>query len=98
MVGGDGQVRLNRNVVNGTEPILRLIGRHLGRHTSGVRGRPQVGWLVQLLKVIGSAGTGKTWLALEHARLLAAAGERAARAGVIPARRATAPAGQNDSR
>ena len=24
------------------------------------------------LKVIGSAGTGKTWLALEHARLLAA--------------------------
>lgn len=31
------------------------------------------------LKVIGSAGTGKTWLALEHARLLAAAaGERAA--------------------
>ena len=30
------------------------------------------------LKVIGSAGTGKTWLAPEHARLLAAAGERAA--------------------
>ncbi len=30
------------------------------------------------LKVIGSAGTGKTWLALEHARLLAAAGERVA--------------------
>ena len=30
------------------------------------------------LKVIASAGTGKTWLALEHARLLAAAGERAA--------------------
>jgi predicted ribonuclease YlaK len=26
-----------------------------------------------VLKVIGSAGTGKTWLALEHARLLAAA-------------------------
>ncbi len=30
------------------------------------------------LKVIGSAGTGKTWLALEHARLLAAGGERVA--------------------
>jgi hypothetical protein len=30
------------------------------------------------LKVIGSAGTGKTWLALEHARLLAASGERVA--------------------
>jgi Nuclease-related domain/PhoH-like protein len=30
------------------------------------------------LKVIGSAGTGKTWLALEHARLQAAAGERVA--------------------
>jgi Nuclease-related domain len=30
------------------------------------------------LKVIGSAGTGKTWLALEHARLLAAAGQRVA--------------------
>src|SRR5437899_1981819 len=28
------------------------------------------------LKVIGGAGTGKTWLALEHARLLAAGGER----------------------
>jgi hypothetical protein len=30
------------------------------------------------LKVIGGAGTGKTWLALEQARLLAAAGERVA--------------------
>ena len=30
------------------------------------------------LKVIGSAGTGKTWLALEHARLLSADGERVA--------------------
>jgi hypothetical protein len=30
------------------------------------------------LKVIGGAGTGKTWLALEHARHLAAAGERVA--------------------
>ena len=30
------------------------------------------------LKVIGSAGTGKTWLALEHARLLAAGGQRVA--------------------
>ena len=30
------------------------------------------------LKVIGSAGTGKTWLALEHTRLLAAGGERVA--------------------
>jgi hypothetical protein len=26
VVAGDGQVRLNRNVVNGTEPILKLIG------------------------------------------------------------------------
>jgi Nuclease-related domain/UvrD-like helicase C-terminal domain len=30
------------------------------------------------LKVIGGAGNGKTWLALEHARLLAASGERVA--------------------
>lgn len=26
VVAGDGKVRLNRNVVNGSEPILRLIG------------------------------------------------------------------------
>lgn len=26
MVAGDGKVRLNRNVVNGSEPMLRLIG------------------------------------------------------------------------
>ena len=30
------------------------------------------------LKVIGGAGTGKTWLALEQARHLAAGGERVA--------------------
>ena len=26
VVTGDGKVRLNRNVVNGSEPMLRLIG------------------------------------------------------------------------
>jgi hypothetical protein len=26
VVAGDGQVQLNRNVVNGSEPMLRLIG------------------------------------------------------------------------
>ena len=43
VVTGDGTVQLNRNTVNGTEPILRLIGDLPAWHASGVRGRLRVG-------------------------------------------------------
>jgi hypothetical protein len=36
-------------VVNGSEPMLRLIGAHAG----GVRSRLRVGWLVELLEDYG---------------------------------------------
>jgi hypothetical protein len=39
VVTGDGQVQVNRNVVNGVEPIRRAAGRHAG----GVRGRLRLG-------------------------------------------------------
>ena len=39
VVTGDGQVQLNRNVVNGREQILKLIGGHAG----GVRGCLRLG-------------------------------------------------------
>jgi hypothetical protein len=59
------------------------------------------------LKVIGGVGTGKTWLALEQARHLAARGERVAlvcylpRAGPVPAtddRRVATPAAAGPGR
>jgi hypothetical protein len=39
VVTGDGQVQLNKNVVNGRQPILKLIGGHAG----GVRGCLRLG-------------------------------------------------------
>jgi hypothetical protein len=39
VVAGDGQVQLNRNVVNGQEPMLRLTRRIAGGHAGGVPGR-----------------------------------------------------------
>src|SRR6266487_3230029 len=53
VVTGDGQVRLNRNVVNGTEPILKLIG-DLPAGTPVASGAAfGTGWLAGLLEDYG---------------------------------------------
>ena len=43
VVAGDGQVQLNRNVVNGSEPMLEADRRAAGRHAGGVRGGVRLG-------------------------------------------------------
>ncbi len=52
VVTGDGQVQLNKNVVNGTEPILRLIGDLAGTPVA-FEAAYGWGWLVQLLEDYG---------------------------------------------
>ena len=46
-VTGDGTVELNKNVVNGSEPMLRLLGDLPAGDAGGVRGRVRLG-LVRL--------------------------------------------------
>src|SRR5437763_11091638 len=53
VVTGDGQVRLNRNVVNGTEPILRLIGDLPAGTPAAFEAAFGTGWLVELLEDYG---------------------------------------------
>src|SRR5207248_6659374 len=53
VVTGDGQVRLNRNVVNGTEPILRLIGGLPAGTPVAFEAAFGWGWLVELLEDYG---------------------------------------------
>ena len=53
VVIGDGQVQLNRNVVNGTEPILRLIGDPQAGTPVAFEAAYGWGWLVQLLEDYG---------------------------------------------
>ena len=43
VVTEDGKVQLNKNVVNGTEPMLRLIGDLPAGDAGGVRGRVRLG-------------------------------------------------------
>ena len=43
VVTEDGTVQLNKNVVNGSEPMLRLIGDLPAGHAGGVRGRVRLG-------------------------------------------------------
>jgi transposase len=50
VVTGDGKVQVNRNVVNGVEPVLRLIGG-LPAGTPVASGAAYGwGWLVELLE------------------------------------------------
>jgi transposase len=53
VVTGDGQVRLNRNVVNGTEPILKLIGDLPAGTPVAFEAAFGTGWLVELLEDYG---------------------------------------------
>jgi transposase len=50
VVTGEGQVQLNRNVVNGTEPILRLIGGLPAGTPVAFEAAFGTGWLVELLE------------------------------------------------
>ena len=43
VVTEDGKVQLNKNVVNGSEPMLRLIGDLPAGHAGSVRGRVRLG-------------------------------------------------------
>ena len=53
VVTGDGQVQLNRNVVNGSEPMLRLIGGLPAGTPVAFEAAYGWGWLVQLLEDYG---------------------------------------------
>jgi hypothetical protein len=58
VITGDGKVRLNRNVVNGSEPMLRLVG-DLPAGTPVASGAAYGwGWLAGLLRTMGSS---RTW-------------------------------------
>src|SRR5229473_430093 len=53
VVAGDGQVQLNRNVVNGSEPMLRLIGGLPAGTPVAFEAAYGWGWLVELLEDYG---------------------------------------------
>src|SRR5438132_12095394 len=53
VVTGDGTVELNKNVVNGTEPLLRLIGDLAAGTPVAFEAAFGWGWLVQLLEDYG---------------------------------------------
>jgi transposase len=53
VVTGDGQVHLNKNVVNGSEPMLRLIGDLPSGTPVAFEAAFGWGWLVQLLEDYG---------------------------------------------
>ena len=53
VVTGDGQVQLNRNVVNGSEPMLRLIGGLPAGTPVAFEAAYGRGWLVELLEDYG---------------------------------------------
>ena len=53
VVTGDGQVRLNKNVVNGREPILKLIGELPAGTPVAFEAAYGWGWLVELLEDYG---------------------------------------------
>jgi len=58
VVGEDGKVQLNRNVVNGQEPILRLIGGLPAGSPVAFEAAYGWGWLVELLEGYGLT---RTW-------------------------------------
>src|SRR5215831_7731002 len=53
VVTGDGTVQLNRNVVNGSEPMLRLIGDLPAGTPVAFEAAYGWGWLVELLEDYG---------------------------------------------
>ena len=53
VVAGDGKVQLGRNVVNGSEPMLRLIGGLLAGTPVAFEAACGWGWLIELLEDYG---------------------------------------------
>src|SRR5437016_4485312 len=53
VVTGDGKVQLNRNVVNGSEPMLRLIGGLPAGTPVAFEAAYGWGWLIELLEDYG---------------------------------------------
>ena len=53
VVTGDGRVQLNKNTVNGTEPLLRLIGDLPAGPPVAFEAAFGWGWLVRLLEDYG---------------------------------------------
>ena len=53
MVAEDGKVQLNRNVVNGSEPMLRLIGDLPAGTPVAFEAAYGWGWLIELLEDYG---------------------------------------------
>jgi transposase len=53
VVTGDGKVQLNRNVVNGVEPVLKLIGDLPAGTPVAFEAAFGWGWLVELLADYG---------------------------------------------
>jgi Transposase len=53
VVAGDGKVQLNRNVVNGSEPMLRLIGDLPTGTPVAFESAFGWGWLIELLEDYG---------------------------------------------
>ena len=58
VVAGDGQVQLNRNVVNGSEPMLRLIGGLPAGTPVAFEAAYGWGWLVSCWRITGLT---RTW-------------------------------------
>ena len=54
VVTGDGKVQVNRNVVNGVEPVLKLIGGLPAGTPVAFEAAYGWGWLVELLEDHGS--------------------------------------------
>ena len=54
VVTGDGTVQLNKNVVNGAEPVLKLIGGLPAGTPVAFEAAYGWGWLVELLEDYGS--------------------------------------------
>src|SRR5690242_2036805 len=72
VVTEDGQVQLNKNVVNGSEPMLRLIGDLPSGTPVAIEAAFGWGWLVQLLEDYGSDPAPGAPVAVQGDRLGAA--------------------------
>jgi len=72
VVAEDGKVQLNRNVVNGSEPMLRLIGGLPAGTPVAFEAAYGWGWLIELLEDYGSGAAHGAPAAVQGDRLGAA--------------------------
>ena len=69
VVAEDGKVQLNRNVVNGSEPMLRLIGGLPAGTPVAFEAAYGWGWLIELLEDYGSGAAHGAPAAVQGDRL-----------------------------